>query len=131
MVDQFDVLIRNGSVVDGTGNPFYKADIGIEGGRIVHIHRDINPDGAKHLIDATGLTVSPGFIDVHSHDDVFGLVKPTADEKVLQGVTTVVVVNCGVSLGPMPKEWRAEFQRLLFAFGEVDFSGVDTFRDYL
>lgn len=64
-----DILIKNGLIVDGTGNPAYIMDLGIRDGKIVKIQSNINDD-SKKIIDADGLVVSPGFIDVHSHNDL-------------------------------------------------------------
>src|SRR6187200_3751363 len=88
---RYDVLIRNGRVLDGSGNPWRAVDIGIREGRIVDIGRLQTATGAR-TIDATGLTVSPGFIDVHSHA-VDGLAGPLKDARQLiaQGITTVAL----------------------------------------
>src|SRR5882757_7857239 len=90
----YDVILRHGRIVDGTGNPAYFADIAITNGRIAAIGR-ITGD-AKTELDAKGLVVTPGFIDVHTHaDDVADL--PLAENFVRMGVTTVIVGNCGAS----------------------------------
>ena len=81
-----DVLIRNGRVIDGTGNPWYHADVGIEGGRIVALGR-LGRESARCAIDADGLHVSPGFVDMHTHSDLALLAEPTWACKVMQGVT--------------------------------------------
>ncbi|GAH97406.1 unnamed protein product, partial [marine sediment metagenome] len=94
----FDLLIRNGRVVDGSGNPWFKADIGIEGEFISEIG---NLSHGKEEINAEGRIVSPGFIDVHSHSDLPLVVDPRAESKVRQGVTTEVVGNCGSSAAPL------------------------------
>jgi N-acyl-D-amino-acid deacylase len=93
----FDLLIRGGSVIDGTGSPAFRADVALRDSRIVAVGQ-IN-DGAGQMIDATGLTVTPGFIDVHAHDDGAVLSTPM-DFKVMQGVTTDIVGNCGAGLAP-------------------------------
>ncbi|MBL8839094.1 MAG: amidohydrolase family protein [Alphaproteobacteria bacterium] len=95
----FDVLIRGGMVCDGTGRPPEAADIAVADGRIVAIGR---PDGAAAtVIDATGLTVAPGFIDIHSHSDYTLLVDPRAASAIAQGVTLEVIGNCGFGCGPI------------------------------
>jgi N-acyl-D-amino-acid deacylase len=94
-----DVLIRNSQVVDGTGQRRFKADIGIEGSKIVEIG-DLKGERAERVIDASGLVASPGFIDMHSHSDFTLLVNPKAESKVRQGVTTEVIGNCGFSAAP-------------------------------
>ncbi len=92
----FDLLIRNGKVVDGSGNPWFRADIGVLNGKIAAIGQ-LDSTQAKRTIDATGLVVSPGFIDVHTH--VEGGIKrvPTADNYILDGVTSIITGNCGGS----------------------------------
>jgi N-acyl-D-amino-acid deacylase len=96
-----DLAVRNGTVIDGTRAPRYKADVAIRGDRISAIGR---VQGRAELeIDATGLVVAPGFIDAHTHDDRLMLSAPDMAPKVSQGVTTVVAGNCGVSLAPAPR----------------------------
>ena len=90
----FDTIIRGGRVVDGTGNPARFADVGIKGGRITGIGR-ITSD-AKTVIDATGMIVAPGFVDVHTHADEI-VEQPRAENFLRMGVTTLVVGNCGAS----------------------------------
>ncbi len=99
----FDVIIRHGRVVDGSGNPAFFADVAVKNGRIAEIGR---VDGrAKTEIDANGLIVSPGFIDVHTHADEIGEM-PLAENFVRMGVTTVVVGNCGGSALDAAKLFR-------------------------
>lgn len=97
----FDVLIRSARVVDGTGAPGFEADVGIVGERIAAIG-NLSDSESWRVIDATGLTLTPGFIDAHTHDDRLMLSDPDMAPKVSQGVTTVVGGNCGISLAPMP-----------------------------
>jgi N-acyl-D-amino-acid deacylase len=93
-VKKFDLVVQNGFIIDGTGNPWFKADIGVREGRIVRIG-SIDNKQAKKVIDAQDLIISPGFIDVHTHCDR-GIVRiPTVDNYIYQGVTTVIGGNCG------------------------------------
>lgn len=92
---QYDLIIKNGSIVDGSGGESYPADIGVRGDTIVTIG-EIPESAGKTVIDAAGKTVSPGFIDIHTHSDGI-LDYPTAHNFIRQGVTTVVDGNCGGS----------------------------------
>src|SRR5262249_54409428 len=91
---RFDTVIRHGRVVDGTGNPSFAADVAIENGRIAAIAR-ITTD-ARLEIDARGLVVAPGFIDVHTHAEEIDEL-PLAENFLRMGVTTLVLGNCGMS----------------------------------
>lgn len=93
-----DLVVKSGLVVDGTGNPWFLADVCIDKGRIVKLgHAESDPAEA---IDASGLIVSPGSIDIHSHSDFTLVANPRAESKIRQGVTTEVVGNCGDSAAP-------------------------------
>jgi N-acyl-D-amino-acid deacylase len=96
-----DLVIRNATVIDGSGTPRYTADITVRAGVIAAIGRDL-PRGDEE-IDASGLIAAPGFIDAHTHDDRLMLSSPDMAPKVSQGVTTVVAGNCGISLAPAPQ----------------------------
>ncbi len=96
----FDLIIRGGTVIDGTRAPRFQADVGITDGRIAVIGPLDNRTAARE-IDATGRIVAPGFIDSHTHDDSAVLVDPGMTCKVSQGVTSVVTGNCGVSIAPL------------------------------
>lgn len=98
-----DILIRGGWVIDGTGNPRRRCDVGIRGKYIVHTERHITED-AQEIINAEGLIVSPGFIDAHSHSDVTIESNPYCESTIRQGVTTEIVGNCGESTAPFPQE---------------------------
>lgn len=98
----FDLIIRNGRILDGLGNPWYRGDVGIKDGVVKKI--GVIREGAKETIDAEEMVVCPGFIDMHSHSDFALLVNPRAESKILQGVTTEVIGNCGVSAAPIKDE---------------------------
>jgi N-acyl-D-amino-acid deacylase len=101
----FDLLIRNGTVIDGTGAPRRAGDVGVKGDRIAGIGA-LDGATAGLVLDARGKVVAPGFIDAHTHDDRLLLSSPDMAPKVSQGVTTVVAGNCGVSLAPVPGRMR-------------------------
>jgi len=103
----FDVIIRKGRVIDGAGNPWFLADVGVKDGRILEIG-NLKSGGAERIIDAEGCTVSPGFIDMHSHSDFSPLINPYMESKVRQGVTTEVIGNCGFSAAPLNDFLRKE-----------------------
>ena len=95
-----DLLIRNGQVIDGTGRDRFRADIAVDGDRITAIGDLARTEGVKDF-DAGGKIVSPEFIDVHTHDDGALLTLPGMEAKLGQGVTSIVVGNCGFSLAPL------------------------------
>lgn len=94
-----DIAIRGGTVIDGTGSPGAAADLAIRDGRIVAVGRDVGAAAAK-TIDATGLVVAPGFIDIKTHSDFTLPINPKAESKVRQGVTTEIIGHCGFSVAP-------------------------------
>jgi N-acyl-D-amino-acid deacylase len=91
-----DILIVNGKIIDGTGNSWYYGTVAIKDGKIIKVGRDIKMVAGK-TIDAKGLIVAPGFIDVHTHIEGDEQKQPTADNFIYDGVTTVVAGNCGAS----------------------------------
>ena len=93
-------MIRGGRVVDGTGNPWFYADVGIRDGRIVTVGQLAGAD-ATRVIDATGLVIAPGFIDLHTHSDSQLLADGTAQSKIRQGVTLDIA---GESTSPGPRD---------------------------
>ena len=106
MHDTFDLLIRNASIVDGTGERRYAGDIGVRGDRIARIG-DLGGARGTTEIDLAGRIAAPGFIDAHTHDDRMLLSGPDMAPKVSQGVTTVIGGNCGISLAPTPRAMPA------------------------
>lgn len=96
----YDLVLRNGRVIDGTGAAAFPADLGIAGDRIAAVGEIAMGAGTRE-IDVAGRAVAPGFIDVHTHDDRALIATPDMAMKVSQGVTTVVTGNCGVSLAPL------------------------------
>jgi N-acyl-D-aspartate/D-glutamate deacylase len=115
-----DLVITGGLVLDGTGAPAVPADVGVAGTRIVAVGR-LPGVRAAHVIRADGRVVSPGFIDMHAHDDFNLPVNPLGAEKTRQGVTTLVTGNCGLSPAPLGREHR---QAVLDAVDTLD-SGLD------
>src|SRR5271165_6030151 len=94
----YDIVIRNGKIVDGTGNPWRHGDLAVRGNKIAALGT-IPADAGKREIDARGLVVAPGFIDIHSHSDFTLLEDGDAQSKIRQGVTTEVL---GESTSPGP-----------------------------
>ncbi len=107
-----DLLIKGGLVADGTGGPLTRWDVGVEGDRIAWLGRGTAPSSHR-VLNASGLIVAPGFIDVHTHSDISLLHTPAAEHKLLQGITTEVLGNCGLSVAPLPPERRREIQEYM------------------
>jgi len=93
---RFDIIIKHGKIIDGAGNPWFYGDVGIIRDKIIKIG-DLSKDKAGKIIDASGLIVAPGFIDVHTHIEGDEKKTPTADNFIYDGVTTVITGNCGTS----------------------------------
>ena len=106
MTAHYSLLIRNGTVIDGTRAPRYAADVAIQDARIAAIGK-LGKVRADAELDASGKIVAPGFIDAHTHDDRLLLSAPDMAPKASQGVTTVVAGNCGISLAPAPNGMRS------------------------
>ncbi|MBX2965360.1 MAG: D-aminoacylase [Cyclobacteriaceae bacterium] len=92
----YDVIIRNGKIIDGSGNPWFIADVGVKDGKIIRIGK-LSEATAEKIIDANGLIVAPGFIDVHTHIEGNEIRIPTAGNFIMDGVTSVITGNCGGS----------------------------------
>jgi len=118
----FDIKIAGGQVIDGTGAPARRADLGISGDTIVAVG-DLSREAAGRTIAAPGLTITPGFIDMHSHSDWRLWANPRAESKIRQGVTTEVVGNCGFSPAPVSNEFVEEMRGFaLYLPPGMDFS---------
>ena len=96
---QYDLLIINAEVFDGSGSKSFYQDVAINGDKIIAIG-NLNNATAKTIVDASGLVLAPGFIDVHTHDDLELIRNPQMMAKISQGITTVIIGNCGISASP-------------------------------
>lgn len=120
---RFDIIIKNGSVLDGISDSSTNVDLGIIGDRIEALG-NLEPDSAKTVIDATDKIVSPGFIDIHSHTDFELLINSKAESKIRQGVTTELSGNCGGSVFPHKKTLTPYEKAIKKTLG-IDFSWTD------
>lgn len=111
----FDLIIRNGRVVDGSGLPWFRADVGVTGDRITAVGR-LDKASAKTTIDAAGKVVCPGFVDAHVHGDLALLHDPVHEEGVRQGVTTHVIGQDGVAFAPGSPETQAYMRQYTAGF---------------
>ncbi|MBW2366410.1 MAG: amidohydrolase family protein [Deltaproteobacteria bacterium] len=109
MTTQIDLLIKNTLIVDGSGNTPFIGDIAVQGDKVFAV--GTTPLDASHIIDGTGLVTCPGFIDPHSHADMAILTHPPAENLVMQGITTFIGGNCGMSWAPFKKS--AYFEELM------------------
>jgi len=126
-----NVLIKNARLIDGTGASMRDADVAVNGDRIAAIGA-LADWTADETIDAHGQVVAPGFIDVHTHDDLEVINDRGLESKVSQGVTTVVVGNCGVSLAPLrPGTELSTLFKLLGPEAEFRFPTITSYREYL
>lgn len=121
-----DLFIKNASVIDGTGNPIFKANIGIKEDKIVYIGKE--SFSAKKIIEAHNYILTPGFIDTHSHSDFTILVDPRAEGKITQGITTEINGNCGISAFPLFGE---TFERKLSELNALGLKGWNRLHEYL
>lgn len=124
---EFDVVFRNAQIVDGCGNPSFLGDIGVKNGDIVfvtHGKKSATSYDARMAVDCSGLILCPGFIDIHNHSDTAIFLQPQALNYVTQGVTTLLVGNCGSSAAPLGLDEPAEigfshkFEKKWHSFGE-------------
>ena len=137
----YDVHIKNGEVIDGTGAPKFKSDIVIDNGKIIGVFPPENGDvrepsenhflsnfRAKQIFDAKNKIISPGFIDVHTHDDDNVFLDPTMSSKISQGVTTCIAGNCGISLAPF--SYKGDVPAPIALLGKSDVFRFPRVQDY-
>lgn len=127
------ILLKNGIVVDGTGEKPFRADLLIEDDKILKVQENIHIEDVK-IIDVDGKVICPGFIDTHSHSDLMILVNPYNETKIRQGITTEVLGQDGISMAPLPKEyispWRKNLAGLDGDTDEIDWT-YETTDNYL
>ena len=102
----YSLMIKNVKVVDGLGNPWYYADVGVRGEKIAHIGR-ISIDNSEKVIEGKGMALAPGFFDMHSHSDLIFLSEKQPElmeGRIRQGITTEIIGNCGISVSPVKDE---------------------------
>ena len=129
----FDVLIRGGMVIDGTGAPGTRADVGVQAGIIAAVGPDLAPTEGRLVVDAGGLVVAPGFIDLHSHSDFTFPAFPGSPGQVSQGVTSELVGHCGDTPAPLSADPGRRQQLIDYVHGlgpDLDWRWT-TFEDYL
>jgi N-acyl-D-amino-acid deacylase len=126
----YDIVIRGGLVIGGSGGPGEIADVAVHDGRIAALGRSL-PTGSARTIDAEGMAVAPGFIDIKTHSDFTLPINPTAESKVRQGVTTEIVGHCGFSVAPILPGKRQLIQDYLSASAPWLPFRETTFREYL
>ena len=102
--EMFDILIRGGTVIDGTGNVGFKGDVAVKEDKLKILTGDTSSVPAAKTIDASGCIVAPGFIDVHTHSDLIALSEPLNEPKVRQGVTTDMLGLDGIGYAPLSKK---------------------------
>jgi len=120
MFDKFDILIKGGTIIDGTGNKSFKKDIAIVKGKINKIGKV--KKNMENLLNAEGMIISPGFIDIHNHVDHGILAFPYAENYIMQGVTSCVVGNCGLSMAPVNFDNLIYLKRYLSQFLETSYN---------
>lgn len=129
----YDLIIRNGRIIDGTGNPWYHSEIAIKNGKIIKTRTQIEREASRE-IDATGMIICPGFIDMHSHTDFILPIFNKVESFVRQGITTNVIGMCGNSFAPIHpdrvEEFRKFYARTIPLYEDYVFTW-NTFIEYL
>ena len=132
-----DLVVKNGTVIDGSGLPRFRADVGVRDGRIVSIGRI--REGAREVIDADGHVVAPGFVDGHTHMDAQVFWDPLGSCSCWHGVTTVVMGNCGFTLAPGSAKQRDKIINNIERAEDINRKAMEaairwdwtTFREYM
>ncbi len=124
----YDIILRNGLIVDGTGAKAYNGDVGIKDGRIVEVGT-VTGDGER-IIDAGGRVIAPGFIDAHTHYDAQLLWDPSANPSTTHGITTVFIGNCGYTLAPVRPEDQDYLMGLFSAAEEIPKEALQLFAPF-
>ncbi len=130
---EYHIIIKNGKIIDGAGNPWYRGDIAIKEGKIVKIKHKIEGSASKE-INADQLIVCPGFIDMHSHSDFAIIFDNKLQSTIRQGITTSVIGNCGGSMAPITADKMRIYERMLAPFippGATPEITWFTFHEYL
>ncbi|MCK4746044.1 MAG: amidohydrolase family protein, partial [Bacteroidales bacterium] len=122
---KYDLIVAGGIVYDGLGNPGKEVDIAIKDDKIVMVGENLNRNWAGKIIEADGMAVSPGFIDMHTHTDVELLANPLAESHIRQGITTEISGNCGSSPFPIAEETSEEVRKRLKEEFDVDLNWHD------
>ncbi len=125
-----DLVIRNGTIIDGTGLPRYAGDVGVRDGRLVSVGRRLADIEAGVVVDAAGKVVAPGFIDPHTHYDAQLCFDPFAYPAVEHGITSVVTGNCSLSLAPVRPAHRERFSRMFRLIEEMPEAAFDVGVDW-
>ncbi len=125
-----DLVIRNGTIIDGTGLPRYAGDVGVRDGRLVSVGRRLGDIEAGVVVDAAGKVVAPGFIDPHTHYDAQLCFDPFAYPAVEHGITSVVTGNCSLSLAPVRPAHRERFSRMFRLIEEMPEAAFDVGVDW-
>ncbi|MDL2293716.1 amidohydrolase family protein [Ruminococcaceae bacterium OttesenSCG-928-D13] len=115
----FDTIIKNAKIFDGTGTPHFYGDVAVKDGRIAAIGRNLT--GGAKVVDAAGLSLAPGFIDCHTHDDHHLNLEPSVYYKLEQGVTTVIAGCCGNTCAPISQDFKADCIRTFSHLASTDF----------
>ncbi|MDR2569207.1 MAG: amidohydrolase family protein, partial [Oscillospiraceae bacterium] len=126
--NMIDLLIKNAKIADGSGAPVYEADVAIKDGKIVSIGNINKP--AEETIDADGLIVAPGFIDVHGHSDMLAILDPGRASKLRQGITTEICGQCGLGPAPVSEEFYPQYVGLSNTLGAPIYPDSKSFTSF-
>ncbi|MET0459407.1 MAG: amidohydrolase family protein, partial [Ilumatobacteraceae bacterium] len=125
-----DLIIRNGTIIDGTGLPRYAGDVGVRDGRLVSVGRRLADAEVTTIVDAAGHVVAPGFVDPHTHYDAQLCFDPYAYPAIEHGITSVVTGNCSLSLAPVRAGHRERFSRMFRLIEEMPEEAFDVGVDW-